>query len=371
MRIGLIAADINHKHGWAHYSYEVIAALNRRGADITVIASTNSDPLESVSMQRILPALVPRESLLSPKLISKIPAIQRALRHCDVIHGLVEPFAIAADAVAGRRPLVLSGVGSYLHIDSWARFPLSRWYHRAFNRASIIAISHYAERIAQTVFPHARTCTVPLATDITRYGDIPVERPPQPMILSVGGIKPRKGTLPLVRALARVRDQIPDVRCVIVGNPAEGSDYTRQVRAEIDRLGLHDCVTITGFIPEDALRAYYAQAAVFSLPSMNSGWMFEGFGLVHLEASSAGLPVIGTRDCGCEDAVDHEQTGLLVSQSNIDDELPVALIRLLGDASLRYQMGKAGREKARRWTWDDLASEYLAVYSDLLKKGAR
>ena len=57
------------------------------------------------------------------------------------------------------------------------------------------------------------------------------------------------------------------------------------------------------------------------MASLNVGWKFEGFGLTLLEASAAGLPVIGTRDCGAEDAVIEGETGLLVAQSDLEHEL--------------------------------------------------
>ena len=65
-------------------------------------------------------------------------------------------------------------------------------------------------------------------------------------------------------------------------------------------------------------------------------------GLV-LAAGAAGLPVIGTRDCGAEDAIDHQTTGLLVSQERLDSELPQAILRILTQPELAARMGAAGR----------------------------
>jgi phosphatidylinositol alpha-1,6-mannosyltransferase len=84
--------------------------------------------------------------------------------------------------------------------------------------------------------------------------------------------------------------------------------------------------------------SWYGSAHVFALPSLNVGWKFEGYGLAHLEASAAGLPVIGTTDCGAADAIDDGVTGLLVTQAQVAERLPAAIIRLLSDPALAAQM---------------------------------
>jgi phosphatidyl-myo-inositol dimannoside synthase len=100
---------------------------------------------------------------------------------------------------------------------------------------------------------------------------------------------------------------------------------------------------------------------VFVLPARADGDKVEGFGLVLLEAGAAGLPVIGTRDSGTEDAVDDGVTGLLVAQGD-SAALAAALTRLLTDAALSARMGAAGRAKAAAQTWDMVAAEYMKLY---------
>jgi glycosyltransferase involved in cell wall biosynthesis len=181
-------------------------------------------------------------------------------------------------------------------------------------------------------------------------------------VLSVGAVKARKGTLELVRAMA----QLPGVRCTIVGSLTIEPEYAERVRGEIERLGLADRVKLTGRISDDELLSAYANADVFALPSLNVGWKFEGYGLSLSEASAAGLPVIGTSDCGAEDAVVDGVTGLLVSQKNLEDGLADAIKKLLDDRMLAAQMGAAGRERARGQTWDHVAAQMIALYKQAM-----
>jgi phosphatidylinositol alpha-1,6-mannosyltransferase len=88
----------------------------------------------------------------------------------------------------------------------------------------------------------------------------------------------------------------------------------------------------------------------------NAGWDVEGLGIVYLEASASGLPVIAGDSGGAPDAVLNQQTGLVVSGRN-QGELVDACVRLLGDAALAKQMGDAGRIWVEQhWTWDHAAA---------------
>lgn len=366
MRVGMIAADLSHRHGWAHYSLELAQALAKAGVDVRVIAAHNSPPLEGVDLYPILPALVPRERLLLPRLLTAYPQTRRLLADCDLIHCCIEPFAPLAALVAGKRPFFQAGVGSYLRLDGWQRPPFIQVYRRAIERSQIVCISHYTAKVARREFPNTQVDTVLLGINPTRFANLPTQSKQGSIILTVGGVKHRKGTLPLVKAMAVVRQTIPDVQCIMLGSTADGSAYTQEVRQTIQDLKLEDCVHLCGFVPESELLDWYAKADVFVLPSINKDWMFEGYGLVHMEASAAGLPVIGTRDCGVEDAVDDGLTGLLVSQQKIEMELPQAILALLNQPELRVKMGAAGREKAQRQTWARVAEQMIALYQKAL-----
>ncbi|MCU0497260.1 MAG: glycosyltransferase family 4 protein [Anaerolineae bacterium] len=366
MKIGLIAADLSHKHGWAHYSLELAQALHKAGVELTILASHNSPPHADLPQNRILPSLVPRETAILPKLALQMGKSRHCLQDCDLIHTCVEPFAPLAAWIGGKRPLIQAGVGSYLRVDHWQRPPLTTLYRQAIARSQIVAISHFTANVAREAFPHTSIYVVPLGINADRFAHLPTLPKHGNTVLTVGGIKERKGTLELVQAIAEVRKSLPEIQCIVIGNPAEGSDYTRQVRAVIHDHQLEDCVQILGFVPEATLLHWYAQADLFVLPSMNRGWMFEGYGLVHMEASAAGLPVIGTRNCGIEDAIDHEITGLLVSQADVAHELPAAILALLRDPVKRAHMGAAGRLRAQTHTWDRVAHDLIAIYTQAL-----
>ena len=189
-----------------------------------------------------------------------------------------------------------------------------------------------------------------------------------PTVVTVGEIKKRKGTLQLIEAIATVRERLPDVQCLIIGNPQYGSAYTQTVQRRIAELKLEDNVHIMGFVDDELMRAWMAAADVFALPAVNDGLWFEGFGLVLLEAGAVGTAVVGTDGCGVADAIEHGVSGLVVSQERIETELPSALLTLLEDPALATRMGESGRERAKAQTWAAVADQVISLYEATLRQ---
>lgn len=367
MRIGLITSDLSTTNGWANYSLNLIRQLRARGLNVTVVCARNSPPVEFPTQAR-LPSVAPPERHSFLKMLRQAPQVRRMLSNCDVIHSTIEPYALLAAAVAGRRPLVVTAHGSYVNLPRMRRFPLGQLYRRAFLRAELICVSRHTANVANSLLPGVTTHVINNGLNAARFLQRPtleIEKT-GPTVVTLGEIKPRKGTLQLVRAMADVRERLPQAQCLIMGNPQAGSAYTEQVRETIGRLGLADCVQIMGFVDEERMRAWLAAADVFALPALNDGWFFEGFGLSVLEASAAGTAVIGTDNCGVADAIDDGVTGLIVPQAQVAEALPRALLALLNDPAKAARMGAAGRKRARTQTWERVADEVIEVYRSAL-----
>jgi phosphatidylinositol alpha-1,6-mannosyltransferase len=133
----------------------------------------------------------------------------------------------------------------------------------------------------------------------------------------------------------------------IVGCAAK-PHYEATLRAAAAESGV--VVRFLGDVPEDQLAAIYDRADIFAMTSIDHGHSVEGFGLVYLEASAHGLPVIAHRVGGVAEAVVDGVTGLLVPPQH-PGQLTEAFARLLGDAELRYRLGVAGRDWAVRNSW--------------------
>lgn len=368
MRIGLLTSDLTYHHGWGNYSLSVIKSLQKQGHKLTILTASNSQSVDGIEAYPILPDVTPPASMTLTKMLFLRGKANKLLADCDVIHSTVEIYAPLVQLIAQKRPIFMTAHGSYINLPAIRRFPVNLVYRNAYKKSHIICVSHYTESIANVIVPGAKTSVILNAINTEKFSSIEHCPTENPIVVSSGGIKARKGTLQLLGAIAKVRDELATVECHILGSMNAEPTYVELVKSEIEQLNLQETVFLHGFVNDEELRDWYAKADVFALPSINSGWKFEGFGLATLEASASGIAVIGTRDCGAEDAIDHEKTGLLVSQENIDEELPLALLDLLTNREKAREMGIAGRMKAQSHTWNDVATQLVRLYESELKR---
>jgi phosphatidyl-myo-inositol dimannoside synthase len=367
MRIGLLISELSQRNGWAQYSLKLAEALQKQGASLRIVTARNAPAQPDIPSLPLLPNVNPPDNFALLRMLACFPQAKAFLADCDIIHTAIEAYAPLAVAIASQRPCFITAHGSYVNLPRTRVWPISQLYRQAFRQSRLICVSHYTERVAHEIIPDMRTIVIQNAVDFEQYAALKRVPAEVPTILTAGGVKRRKGTLPLVRAVAKLRETIPSIQCMVIGTMQAEPHYVREVQAEIVALGLEQHVHLLGFVDRETLLGWYAQSHCFVLPSINSAWKFEGFGLTHLEASAAGMPVIGTTDCGAEDAIEHGVTGLLVSQANVEQDLAPAILELLNNPQKAQQMGAAGKEKARQQTWDKVATHVIEAYRLALK----
>lgn len=175
----------------------------------------------------------------------------------------------------------------------------------------------------------------------------------RPVVVCVSRLVPRKGQDVLLRALPTLRRRCAGTSLLLVGG---GPDQPRLHRLAAD-LGIADAVRFTGSVPWSELPAHYAAGDVFAMPcrTRHAGLEVEGLGIVYLEASATGLPVVAGRSGGAPDAVLDGETGYVVDGRSVQ-AVADAAARLLLDPPRASAMGAAGRAWVEReWRWDRLA----------------
>jgi D-inositol-3-phosphate glycosyltransferase len=189
------------------------------------------------------------------------------------------------------------------------------------------------------------------------------------MVLFVGRIEPLKGVDTLIRAMACLRvNEIerPAYLAVIGGDPNLPPE---QMSAEMSRLQslcreLHmdRMVVFLGKRGQDSLPYYYSAADVLVMPSH-----YESFGMVALEAMACGTPVVASQVGGLAFLVQDGINGFHVPDQD-EDALCDRLTRLLGDPSLRAQMGQAAADYACGYSWGQIAGQVNKIYEQILEK---
>jgi phosphatidylinositol alpha-1,6-mannosyltransferase len=195
-----------------------------------------------------------------------------------------------------------------------------------------------------------------------------LERPPPgpPLVLSVGGVKPRKGFHVSLRAFGLLQRRIPAARYVIAGRNPEGK-YLSQLREMIRGQGIRN-VEFSGVVDDAGLDRLYREATLFIQLSQEERLRFEGLGLVYFEAGAYGLPVVAGRSGGIPDAVIDGETGFLVDPADAEAAAQ-AMERLIKDGNLSARMGRAGRALAERLTWARFAREQWREYQSVPGSG--
>ena len=185
----------------------------------------------------------------------------------------------------------------------------------------------------------------------------------RPLILSVGGIEPRKGSDTLVQAIAALKNAGRDPVLAVVGGHSfqDYRPYRDRVLASLPGLGLRldDDVVLVGTVPDAELPAWYAAADLLAFPSTKEGW-----GLAVLEAMSAGLPVVASDLPVFGEYLTSGRDALLVP---VDDAsaLAAALAAVLDGPDLAARLRAEALATAQRFTWARSAAEHQAIYASL------
>jgi phosphatidylinositol alpha-1,6-mannosyltransferase len=184
----------------------------------------------------------------------------------------------------------------------------------------------------------------------------------RPVVVCVSRLVPRKGQDTLIRSWPRVLRAVPDAALLLVG----GGPYRTALERLRDETGVAGSVRITGTVPWEELPAHYDVGDVFAMPcrTRRAGLDVEGLGIVYLEASATGLPVIAGDSGGAPDAVLAGETGVVVDGHSVT-AVAQSVIDLLSNPKDAAAMGEKGRSWIEQeWRWEVQARRFATLLRD-------
>ena len=334
-------------------------------------------------------------------LMLPVPSVARratgilAEHGCDaVLFGAAAPLGLLAPALrrAGADRIVALTHG---HEAGWAALPGARALLRTIGE-HVDVLTYLGEyfriRLASALTPAAASRMVRLAPGVDTGSFRPGAggaairaklgiEPQVPVVLCVSRMVPRKGQDTLISAwqtvLARLRDadeerpgepggsrgraayRPPRPALLLVGD----GPYAARLRKRVRREGLGSSVIFTGPVPWGDLPAYYDAGTIFAMPcrTRRGGLDVEGLGIVYLEASASGLPVIGGDSGGAPDAILPGETGYVVGGRD-EAALTDRLLGLLNDPEGAVTMGEKGVAWVdREWRWDIVVARLAEI----------
>jgi phosphatidylinositol alpha-1,6-mannosyltransferase len=303
--------------------------------------------------------LLPSKSTLS--MAREIVVAENITR---VLFGAAAPLGLLASPL--RKLGVKNIVGmTQGHETGWAMTPGTRQALRKIGNDTdyLTYISEYThKKIAKALSPDAasRMRRIVPGVDATEFSPANSTSGNQlrselgwidrPVIVCVSRLMARKGQDELIRALPEVHQTSPMASLIIVG---EGP-YRKDLESLVKKFGLEEFVHLTGKVSQGDLSKWYAAGDIFAMPCRTrlGGWDVEGLGIVFLEASATGLPVIVGDSGGAIDAVLDGETGYLVDGTNTN-EIAQRISQLILNPDVAKRMGEAGRNwVTKEWTWD-------------------
>jgi phosphatidyl-myo-inositol dimannoside synthase len=284
--------------------------------------------------------------------------------------GAAAPLALLAPRArnAGALRVIASTHG---HEVGWSMLPVARNALRRIGDGTDVVtyVSRYTRgRFASAFGPHAALEYVPPGVDTDRFAPDPAVRADmrsryglgdRPVVVCLSRLVPRKGQDMLIRALPAIRDRIDGAALVIVGG-GPNLDTLRRLAGET---GVQEHIVFTGGVPGAELPAHHAMADVFAMPcrTRGAGLDVEGLGIVFLEASSTGVPVVAGNSGGAPETVRHGETGLIVDGTDLD-QIATATSEILADPDRAARMGAAGRRWAvDNWQWRSQAARLAGL----------
>jgi phosphatidyl-myo-inositol dimannoside synthase len=297
--------------------------------------------------------------LPTPAVAREVQALARSTGCDRVLFGATAPLGLLAHGLRDKAGVERVVGLTHGHESGWAKLPGSRaaLKHIARGCDTVTYLGEYFRRRLEPAIG-SLTSLKRLApgVDIDTFspdvdGTVVRKRHDlgdRPVIVCISRLVPRKGQDTLVRAMPHVLTKVPDAVLLIVSDGPHRGAIEKLARD----LGVVGSVVFTGKIPWDELPAHFAAGDVFAMPCRTrwGGLDVEGLGIVYLEASSTGLPVIAGDSGGAPDAVLDGETGYVVSDLTA---LVDRLVTLLSDPDRARRMGAAGRAWVEReWRWD-------------------
>jgi len=281
----------------------------------------------------------------------------------SVLFGAAAPLGLMGDHLrqAGAERLVALTHG---HEAGWAQLPVGRQLLRRIGDQvdTVTYLGEYTRRRIASALSHDAAARM---MRLTPGVDVEVFRPDadgakirvrhglgdRPVVVCVSRLMPRKGQDTLIEALPDIKKRVPDAALLFVG----GGPYRNKLQRLAEQSADSRDIVFSGSVPWPELPAHYAAGDVFAMPcrTRRHGLDVEGLGIVYLEASATGLPVVAGRSGGAPDAVLQGRTGVVLAEAKSSAEVAGAVADLLADSAARAQMGSAGRDWVRtQWNWD-------------------
>ena len=354
--------------GIGSHAWNLGCELSRRGFSVLVVADGRPGGEQE---ERAFDSAAPFKILRTPfglvgvRQLRRIGLYLQQLRQwkpdCIIASGRFPLLSVAGTPTAAAKAAILHGTeagasGSVLKkitLAAVARF------------AALIPVSRFTRAVFELDPGDSRVSVIPNGASSDRFANHIGDNGSfagSPCLTTVGNVTYRKGQDNVIRALPALLRRFPDLVYHIAGIPTEKDAFLELART----LGVENHIVFHGAVSDSELAGLLRATAVFlMLSSVTASGDVEGFGIAILEANLLGVPAIGARGCGIEDAIDHGVSGLLVDAKDPGSvAAAVALVMKNRDA-----FSKGALDWVARHSWSAVGDRYERVLKSLPLRG--
>lgn len=347
--------------GIGNHAYNLALYLSKNGFEVSVIADQRDiDNHSEVLFDAALPFRVDRISLRkrrSGMYVNRIVKTFKSFRATDYViaTGKFSLWNVAFCSLffKRRKMAVIHG----LEVN-FKKQVLRRAIDLSLKRFDVIvAVSKYTAGLVAHL--QREIHIIPNGIDLNRWQRVEFPEktlPGFPVLTTVGRVSSRKGQLQVIRLLPHLVAQYPNVQYHCIGIPTEAESFFNEAKA----LGVETHLTFHSAVDDKTLKEMLLATDVFVMLSKESDTGdVEGFGIAILEANALGIPAIGSKGCGIEDAINDGESGFLIDA--IDATAFNARLDLLLRHRQKYKIQAIAW--AEQHDWNEIVQQYIAKMS--------
>jgi len=249
----------------------------------------------------------------------------------------------------------------YIAIIHGSEVLLSNKILRKFTNSSlkkfdtVIAVSNFTKSLVKNLSLKS-SVVIPNGFDISmiKYSNYTKPKTEKLRLITIGNVTQRKGQQNVVKAIPLLLKSHPELHYHIVGIPTEKENIYRLA----NELGVADQIIFHGKVSEEDKWELLDSSSIFVMLSENTSYGdVEGFGIAILEANSMGVPSIGSKGCGIEDAINEGKSGILIDAHN-----PESFLRAVNEINNNYsEFSENAIQWSEKFGWDKIIKQYLQV----------
>ncbi|TWO34363.1 glycosyltransferase family 4 protein [Seonamhaeicola sediminis] len=350
--------------GIGNHAYNLAYQLNSHGFEVSVITDARSTSgHEEKRFDKELPFEVLRVWVKRPRLlmyIKRLLLLRKALKnHCVIIaSGKFSLWSVSWFSWFYRRHYLAVVHGTEVNFKS---FPVKLMVNLSLIRfPKIIAVSSYTKLLLKQTFQR-KTTVIPNGVDETKWNtkaasNISIKGAPK--LITVGNVTERKGQIQVIEHLPMLIKTYPQIHYHCVGIPTEQENCLQKAKT----LGVENHVTFHGRVSHNDLISLVGTSDIFVMLSTETETGdVEGFGIAIIEANTLGIPAIGSKNNGIEDAVQNEKSGVLIDA--MDTSAFINAIETI--LSNKETFSKQASIWANQHRWEEIIKQYIDVIEDL------